>query len=120
MNSTFCPSCGVKHTYNYSKPKFCSSCGNSLGAVLQQPQKISKTRSEPEYYDEEDFDPENSDAQYVPNISRFQVDVENYSESASFSLGSLFGQAGDAPKSNRSRRVSSVDDFINNKTRRGE
>lgn len=119
MNSTFCPNCGVKHTYNYSKPKFCSGCGNPLGAVLAQSAKASKTRSIEDDYEEEDFDPENSDADYVPRINKLEVDIESGSEYSLFSLGSLFGQNDDSAKSSRRRKASSVDDFVNTKTRRG-
>ena len=120
MNSTFCPNCGVKHTYNYSKPKFCSSCGNALGAVLAQPAKASKTRSIEDDYEDEDFDPENSDTDYVPRITKLQVDIEKDSEYNSFSLGSLFGQQDDSQKSSGRRRASSIDDFVNTKTRSGQ
>jgi ribosomal protein L37E len=119
MNSTFCPNCGVKHTYNYSKPKFCSSCGNALGAVLTQPVKASKTRSIEDDYEDEDFDPENSDSDYIPRITKLQVDIEKDSEYNSFSLGSIFGQGSEPSKTTRRRSAASVDDFVNQKTRRG-
>lgn len=120
MNSTFCPNCGVKHTYNYSKPKFCSSCGNALGAVLPSSVKTSKARIIEDDYEDEEFDPENSDADYVPRINKLQVDVETENPYNSFSLASFFGQQDDAPKSSRRRRASSVEDFVNTKTRSGQ
>jgi hypothetical protein len=108
----------MKHSYNYSKPKFCSGCGSSIGPSLPK-STASKTRSsEYEYEDEEEYDPENSDADYVPSINKIQVEIENYSESNCFSLGSVFGQASNEPKTTRRRRASSVDDFVSSKTRR--
>lgn len=118
MNSMFCPNCGIKHSYNYSKPKFCSGCGSSLGPSLAKPANSKTRASEYEDEDGEDLDPENSDAEYVPSIRKLQVEVENYSESNSFSLGSLFGQSNNEPRTTRRRQASSVDDFVSSKTRR--
>jgi succinate dehydrogenase/fumarate reductase-like Fe-S protein len=33
MNKVFCVSCGFKILYEVTKPKFCSSCGESVGGV---------------------------------------------------------------------------------------
>jgi len=33
MNKLFCVSCGHKILYEVTKPKFCSSCGESIGGV---------------------------------------------------------------------------------------
>tara|TARA_Y100001973_G_scaffold8390_1_gene11541 strand:+ start:143 stop:505 length:363 start_codon:yes stop_codon:yes gene_type:complete len=34
MNKVFCVSCGSKILYELKKPKFCSSCGQSIGGVV--------------------------------------------------------------------------------------
>jgi ribosomal protein L37E len=119
MISIFCPNCGSKHTYNYSKPKFCSSCGNAMAAMLETPKAVSKARLSSND-DDYDSDPENSSAEYVPQINKFQFEVEHESEYNSFSLGSIFGQGSEASKTTRRRSAASVDDFVNQKTRRGE
>jgi ribosomal protein L37E len=122
MISIFCPNCGSKHTYNYSKPKFCSSCGNAMAAMLEKPKAVSKARlsSNDDDYDDDDSDPENSSAEHVPQINKFQFEIEHESEYNSFSLGSIFGQGSEPSKTTRRRSAASVDDFVNQKTRRGE
>ena len=39
MNKIFCVSCGFKILYEVAKPKFCSSCGNSLGSISSSARK---------------------------------------------------------------------------------
>jgi hypothetical protein len=39
MNKVFCVSCGFKILYEIAKPKFCSSCGSSIGASLSSAPK---------------------------------------------------------------------------------
>jgi hypothetical protein len=39
MNKIFCVSCGFKILYEVTKPKFCPSCGNSLGSVSSAAKK---------------------------------------------------------------------------------
>ena len=119
MISIFCPNCGSKHTYNYSKPKFCSSCGNAMSAMLEKPKATSRARFVSDDDDYDDSDPENSNAEYVPQINKFQFEIEHESEYNSFSLGSIFGQGSEAAKPARRRSAASVDDFVNKKTRRG-
>jgi hypothetical protein len=107
----------MKHTYNYSKPKFCSGCGHAIGVSLAKvsaPKKPSYEEEDEEYDDE---DPDNTDNNHVPSIRKLQVEVENYSESNRFSLGSIFGQNSSETVSARRRRTSSVDEFINSKNR---
>lgn len=120
MNATFCPNCGAKHTFTYAKPKFCSSCGSSLGPELKKSQAAVSQVDQND--DDEDFDDdgESSDINYVPKIRKFEIDVEKYSDSNSFSLGSLFGE--DTAPSTKGRRNTSrsLEDFVNDKPRRGE
>jgi ribosomal protein L37E len=115
MSAIYCSSCGVKHTYSYAKPKFCSSCGSPMSVEIKKPQP--QRQVEEEEYDDDD-DPDSSNSSYVPQINKLQVDVENYSENSSFSLGALFGQK--TEPSTRRRRSRSVDDFISEKPRSGE
>jgi hypothetical protein len=119
MNATFCSNCGSKHPYTYAKPKFCSSCGTSLGAELKT--AATKASVDDEYDDDfEDEDGESTNSNHVPRISKLQFDLEDYSEYQSFSLGSIFGD--NSPPTNQSKRRKSqnLDDFVNEKPRRGE
>jgi len=37
MNKVFCSSCGHKNVYEVTKPKFCSSCGTTIGSAVPAP-----------------------------------------------------------------------------------
>jgi ribosomal protein L37E len=117
MSAIYCSNCGVKHSYTYAKPKFCSSCGSPLGAEVKKaaPQKQ-------EYVEEDDYDDEDGDSSnqmHVPNLRKIEVDVEQYQENSSFTLGSLFGD-NSQNASKRRRRTQNIDDFISEKPRKGE
>lgn len=118
MSQIFCSSCGAKHQYTYSQPKFCSSCGQSFGSAFLPPKKQESSAG----YDideEDEDDGENTNVQRVPNIRNLQVDIEREDGVNQFTLGSLFGQGGGSV-SRRSRRSKSVDDFISEKSTREE
>lgn len=117
MNAIFCSSCGSKHTFTYAKPKFCSSCGASMGAMLKQTQ-ASRPAPVDDDFDDEDEDSSNYD--HVPQIRKLDIEVEKYSESPSFTLGSLFGDNTAQPQTPRRRSSQSLDSFVNTKPRRGE
>jgi len=46
MNKVFCVSCGFKILYEASKPKFCSSCGKSVGGTVRAAVEESEERQE--------------------------------------------------------------------------
>jgi hypothetical protein len=56
---------------------------------------------------------------HVPNLRKIEVDVEQYQENSSFTLGSLFGD-NSQNASKRRRRTQNIDDFISEKPRKGE
>ena len=78
----------------------------------------SRPAIEDEDYDDND-DEDSTNSSFVPNIRRLQVDIENYNESTSFTLGSLFGE-NSTPSQSRRNRSKNLDDFISEKPRRGE
>jgi len=51
MNKVFCSSCGHKNVYEVTKPKFCSSCGTTIGASA--PAKARKEAVAEIEYEEE-------------------------------------------------------------------
>jgi len=121
MNTIFCSQCGAKHTYTYAKPKFCSGCGTSLGPELKKTIATSKPSVNDEYDDvEDDEDSEYSNSSYVPQLRKLDIEIEKYSESNSFTLGSIFGQTDSHPTQPRRRTSQSLGDFVNDKPRRGE
>ena len=122
MNNIFCFECGNKHSYTYSKPKFCSGCGSAFGAVKNPPKKALANKSaafddeddvdeDDEDYDASDF----SDAMRVPRLRSLAVDVESdYEGVSSFKLGSLFGSnANESPR--RRKSTQNFEDFIEKK-----
>jgi hypothetical protein len=117
MNVTFCPNCGSKHPYTYAKPKFCSSCGFNLGPELKSSKAPVAAAARDSFEDDDDVD--FSDADYVPQIRKIDVDVEEYAECPSFTLGSLFGDNSRVAKARR-RQSTSISDFVNQKSNRGE
>lgn len=120
MSHIFCSSCGFKHQFTYSEPKFCSTCGNSFSASFLPPKKIAVAKKyDIDEDDEEEDDGENTNVQHVPNIRNIQVDIEQENNVNKFTFGSLFGQ-NDGSTSSRTRRSKSVDDFITEKSRSGE
>lgn len=120
MNVTFCSNCGAKHTFTYAKPKFCSSCGFNLGPELKKSVAATSSNDTDQDYEDEEDDGEFSNSSFVPKLRKLELDVETYSESPSFTLGSLFGEANTAPIQPRRRGSQSLGDFVNEKPRRGE
>ena len=89
MNHIFCFNCGNKIQYNLSKPNFCTSCGTSLktgesSASVATPTKPSKNTKIQSVSEDE------TDAECVPNISKIEVETEQYG--GSFTIGSLAGE----------------------------
>lgn len=65
MNVLYCPQCGAKLEYAVHKPKFCSSCGESLGSTARG----AVARVAPEDLAEEDL-PES-----LPNLSKLEYEI---------------------------------------------
>lgn len=89
MNHIFCFNCGSKIQYNLSKPNFCTSCGTSLktgesSASVAAPTKQIKNNKTQSLSEDE------TDVEFVPNISKLEVDTEHYG--GSFTIGSLVGE----------------------------
>lgn len=90
MQTLFCTDCGHKMSYTGAKPKFCSSCGASIGGAPKPQEaavkkkatrRISSFReqmggSEEEYDAEEDIS-EGTDIDYVPDIQKLQYTISN-------------------------------------------
>jgi hypothetical protein len=87
MLSTYCQQCGSKNEYRFTKPKFCSNCGESLTGDKDESLAARKVKPEPKKM-ETDFDEEGTDVYEVPEISQFEYEIEMPDHS--FSLGSLF------------------------------
>ena len=87
MNKDFCTNCGHKNVYEINKPKFCSSCGNSLTFSV-------KSNSQSKDYDD-DNEPTCLDSIDL-NKLRGSISVEN--TRTKLSLNELW--ANPAPREN--------------------
>ena len=99
MLSTYCQHCGSKNEYSTVKPKFCSSCGQSLTGDFSEAKAIDK--SKPTFFtrkpiQREVHDEEGTDVYEVPQISRLEYDIEVERDS-SFSLGSIMPKENHSP-----------------------
>ena len=90
-----------------------------MGALLAPSEsKAKEVRHKSRVEDDDDYDDEEStDSDYVPNLRKIDVDVEQFSDNSSFTLGSLFGDSS-APSQPR-RKSFELDDFVSQKPRRG-
>lgn len=46
MNTYYCTSCGSKHEYTLTKPRFCQACGQQFGAAPNQSTQASTTKQD--------------------------------------------------------------------------
>lgn len=109
MAHTFCQSCGTKLSYAHAKPNFCTKCGqplNSTASTVSTNTSVIEQKSSVISSDE-------TDAEFVPEITDFQVDFE-VSNISSRTLGSLIGEPTPNTTSRRSQ-PKSVNDFIDEK-----
>ncbi len=86
MLSTYCQHCGTKVEYRFTKPNFCTSCGQPLhgeAIAKDMPVQNQDPPQKPENLDEE-----GSDVFEVPNISNLEYEIEV--SQSSFTMGDLF------------------------------
>ena len=109
MAHLFCQSCGTKISYANAKPNFCNKCGqplNSTSAAVSVDTSIVDKKSSVISSDE-------TDAEFVPHISDFQVEFET-SNVSNRTIGSLLGEPTPI-ETNRRGNTQSVNDFIDEK-----
>ena len=91
MPSTYCQNCGSKHDYKFEKPNFCTSCGEPFAGAPKENKKSETNPKENRSLGrrtESDFDEEGTEIYEVPQISKFEYEIDI--TPSSFSLGSLF------------------------------
>ena len=110
MAHIFCQSCGTKISYANAKPNFCTKCGQPLNSKAST---VSTNTSVTETTKSSVISSDETDAEFVPEITDFQVDFE-VSNISSRTLGSLIGEPTPNTTSRRSR-PKSVNDFIDEK-----
>jgi hypothetical protein len=104
MAIKFCTDCGKKVEYKFSPPKFCSDCGSSFDsshASADSPisRKVKKIK---------DISEDETDAEYVPQITRFEYEIENFGADVQQTMGSL---AGKRPLIKKKRTVRDINDL---------
>ena len=88
----FCSECGTKAEYKFSPPKFCSNCGASMGGTkVERPttpsREVSRTNKIQAISDSE------TDAEYVPDISKLEYEIDTYGSQYNQTIGSLGGKS---------------------------
>ena len=88
----FCSECGTKAEYKFSPPKFCSNCGAPMGGTkVEKPstqrEGVSRTQKIQAVSDSE------TDAEYVPDISKLEYEIDTYGSQYNQTIGSLGGKS---------------------------
>ena len=110
MAHIFCQSCGTKISYANAKPNFCTKFVKTLNSKAST---VSTNTSVTETTKSSVISSDETDAEFVPEITDFQVDFE-VSNISSRTLGSLIGEPTPNTTSRR-REPKSVNDFIDEK-----
>ena len=77
---SFCPHCGSLINYVGAKPKFCSSCGQSLNSFAAKVEEVKESTAEVEEIEEEEVS--------IPDISALDVDIQRF-EQPKITLGQI-------------------------------
>ena len=78
---SFCPHCGSLINYVGAKPKFCSSCGQSLNSFATKVEEVKESTAEVEEIEEEE-------EVSIPNISALDVEIQRF-EQPKVTLGQI-------------------------------
>jgi hypothetical protein len=104
MAIKFCTDCGKKIEYKFSPPKFCSDCGSSLdSSCASADSPISRKAKKIESLGEDE-----TDAEYVPRITRLEYEIDNFGADVQQTMGSL---AGKRPLVRNKRTVRNINDL---------
>lgn len=96
----YCSECGAKHEYKFSPPKFCSNCGAPMGAVQKESKPLNRNVTASKK--SKAINDEETDAEFVPQISKLEYEIEDFGASVQQTIGSLGG------KRSPTRRESSI------------
>lgn len=100
----FCFDCGTKLEYKFNPPNFCPSCGTAIsGGKKAKAETVTKNVAAKSVEDADGY----TDADFIPNISKLEYEIEDFGESIQQTIGSIGGNQ--APK----RRQRNVKDISN-------
>ena len=104
----YCSECGAKHEYKFSPPKFCSNCGAPMGvATMNESKPLSRNVSSAKKF--KAIGDDETDAEFVPDISKLEYDIEDYTAGVQQTIGSLGGKS--LPKKRKSN-IKKLDDIL--------
>ena len=81
MTTLYCPECGYKNEYSIHPPKFCGGCGESLSVNSGKVAK-PKLRSSTPRIKQEALAEDETDSEFIPNLSKLDIDIDYNSASA--------------------------------------
>ena len=116
MAHLFCHSCGAKLAYAHAKPNFCEKCGEQLNS-LASTTSTNSSAGMPVLEKSVVISQDETDAQSVPLISNFQVDIEE-SDKSPMTFGSLLGESTESDE-DRAKKARSINEFIDEKKKEG-
>jgi len=103
----YCSECGAKHEYKFSPPKFCSNCGSPMGVAQNESKPLNRnttaSRKSKAVNDDE------TDAEFVPDISKLEYDIEDYGAGVQQTIGSIGGKS---PPKKRETNIKRLDDIL--------
>ena len=103
----YCSACGAKHEYKFSPPKFCSNCGAPMGIAQNESKPLNRSVKASSKF--KAINDSETDAEFVPNISKLEYDIDDYGASRQQTIGSLAGRS--APQKRRNS-VRNLDDLL--------
>ena len=102
----YCSDCGAKHEYKFSPPKFCSNCGSPMGVAQNESKPLS--RSVESSRKSQSINDSETDAEFVPDISKLEYEIEDYGASIQHTIGSLGGKSAPKRRKNSIKRLNEL------------
>jgi len=102
----YCSECGAKHEYKFSPPKFCSNCGAPMGGAQNKSNTLEKKTTASKK--SKSINEDETDAEFVPQISKLEYEIEDFGASMQQTIGSLGGK--ESPK-RRKISIKKIDDL---------
>ena len=103
----YCSECGTKHEYKFSPPKFCSNCGSPMGVAQSEAKPLS--RNVETLRKSKALSENETDAEFVPDISKLEYEIEDYGSTVQQTIGSLGGKS---PPKKRETNIKRLEDIL--------
>lgn len=103
----FCSECGTKVEYKFSPPKFCSQCGAPMGVATVNESKPLNRNVKASRKIEAISDNE-TDAEYVPDISKLEYEIDTFGSQYNKTIGSLGGKSQPTRRKTQRRNIDEV------------